>query len=69
MPEEEVMMCAFCGVRACAAAPETKTKPPFCPAPRQEAELTAVEKRYSSDEQIHRLAVESARTEAAGYCR
>ncbi len=69
MPQEEPMMCAFCSVRACAAAPETKTKPPFCPAPRQEAELMEVEKRYSSDERIHRLALESARTEAAGYCR
>jgi uncharacterized metal-binding protein len=69
MPEEEPLMCAFCGVRACAAAPASKTRPPFCPAPRQEAELTEAEKRYSSDDQIHRIAVESARTEAAGYCR
>jgi uncharacterized metal-binding protein len=63
------LMCAFCGVRACAAAPETKTTPPFCPVPRQEAELAAVEQRYSCDPQVHRIAVESARTEAAGYCR
>jgi uncharacterized metal-binding protein len=69
MAGEELLMCAFCGVRACAAAPESKAKPPFCPAPRQEAELMNAEKRYFSDDHIHRIAVESARTEAAGYCR
>jgi uncharacterized metal-binding protein len=69
MAGEELLMCAFCGMRACAAAPESKAKPPFCPVPRQEAELMNAEKRYFSDDHIHRIAVESARTEAAGYCR
>ena len=69
MAGEELLMCAFCGMRACAAAPESKAKPPFCPAPRQEAELMNAEKCYFSDDHIRRIAVESARTEAAGYCR
>jgi uncharacterized metal-binding protein len=69
MAGEELMRCAFCGVRACAAAPESKTKPPFCPGPRQEEELRIAEKSYFSDDHIHRIAVESARTEAAGYGR
>jgi uncharacterized metal-binding protein len=69
MAGEELLMCAFCGVRACAAAPESKARPPFCPVPQQESELVNAEKRYSSDELSHRIAVESARTEAAGYCR
>ncbi len=69
MARDELLMCAFCGARACAAAPEGKDKPPFCPAPRQEAELLKAENRYISDDHIRRIAVESARTEAAGYCR
>jgi uncharacterized metal-binding protein len=69
MTGEELLKCAFCGLRACAAAPGSKAEPPFCPAPRQEAELMKAEKRYFSDDHIHRIAVESARTEAAGYCR
>jgi uncharacterized metal-binding protein len=69
MAGEELLMCSFCGVRACAAAPESKAKPPFCPAPRQEVELMNAEKCYFSDDHIRRIAVESARIEAAGYCR
>ncbi len=69
MAGEELLMCSFCGVRACAAAPKSKAKPPFCPAPRQEVELMTAEKCYFSDDFIRRIAVESARTEAAGYCR
>jgi len=69
MAGEELLMCAFCGVRACAAAPESQAKPPFCPAPREKAELMNAEKCYFSDDHIRRIAVESARTEAAGYCR
>jgi hypothetical protein len=57
----------FCGVHACAAAPETKAKPPFCPVLRQEVELMNAEKRHVPDEHIHRIAVESAPTEAAEY--
>ena len=69
MSEPEVMKCAFCGAHACAAAPQSKAMPPFCPMPAQEAELKRVEDRYSSDPEMRRLAAEAARTEAAGYCR
>ncbi len=69
MAGEELLMCAFCGVRACAAAPESKEQPPFCPVPRQDAELMKAESRYFSDDHIRRIAVEAARTEAAGYCQ
>lgn len=69
MAGEEKLMCAFCGVRACSAVPKSRVEPPFCPAPRQEAALAEIEQRYISDDLIHRIAVESARTEAAGYCR
>ena len=69
MTGEEPLMCSFCGVRACAAAPESKVKPPFCPASRQEVELMNAEKCYFTDDHLRRIAMESARTEAAGYCR
>ena len=69
MTGEEPLQCAFCGLRACAAAPESKTKPQFCPAPRLEAALMDAEKQYSANDYIHRIAIESARTESAGYCR
>jgi uncharacterized metal-binding protein len=69
MAGEELLKCAFCGMRACAAAPESQAIPPFCPVPRQEAELMKAESRYFSDDHIRLIAVESARTEAAGYCR
>jgi uncharacterized metal-binding protein len=69
MAVEELMKCAFCGVRACAAEPDSKARPPFCPGPRQEDELRTAEQSYFSDDHIRLIAVESARTEAAGYGR
>ena len=69
MPEYDGPVCALCGVKACTAEPETKTPPGFCPMPQESALLADVEQAYLSDPNLRRIAVESARTEAAGYCK
>ncbi len=61
--------CALCGTKACAAEPDTKTPPAFCPMPAEGELLAEVEQAYLTREDLRRLALESARTEAAGYCR
>ena len=61
-------ICAICGVRACSAEPGEKQHPTICPMPREEELLAQVEQVYLRDERVRQLAVESARTEAAGYC-
>jgi uncharacterized metal-binding protein len=61
--------CVLCGVKACTAEPDTKTPPSFCPMPVETELLQEVERQYLEREDLRRLAVESARTEAAGYCR
>lgn len=49
--------------------PETKALPRLCPM-RAEAELLReVREAYQTDAGLQRMAVESARTEAAGYCK
>ena len=69
MNEHVELSCALCGARACASEPETRRFPSFCPMAAESDELSAVEKRYMEDEDVRKLARESARTEAAGYCR
>ncbi len=61
--------CVLCGVKACAAEPDTKKPPAFCPMPVEAELLQEVERAYLEQEDLRKLAVESARTEAAGYCR
>jgi uncharacterized metal-binding protein len=61
--------CATCRVAACTAAPGVKPSPKFCPMPAEPELLDDVRTRYQEDDQLRRMAVESARTEAAGYCR
>jgi uncharacterized metal-binding protein len=63
------LSCARCGVKACAAGPDAAEYPPFCPMAAECEELSAVEQKYMKDEGVRKLARESARTEAAGYCR
>ena len=58
-----------CRVAACTAAPGTKPAPKFCPMPAEAELLGEVRGRYLEDGDLHRMAVESARTEAAGYCK
>lgn len=69
MAEYEGPVCALCKVSACDAEPGTKTPPRFCPMVGEAELLEDVKGRYLEDETVRRMAVESARTEAAGYCR
>jgi uncharacterized metal-binding protein len=69
MPEYDGPTCALCGVKACTAEPDTKNPPDFCPMPAEPDLLAEVEQRYLADPTIRRMALESARTEAAGYCK
>jgi uncharacterized metal-binding protein len=69
MPEYDGPTCVLCGVKACTVAPETKTPPGFCPMPAEPELLAEVERAYLADPNLRRMAVESARTEAAGYCK
>lgn len=62
-------VCAICSVRACSAEPGTKKPPEFCPMPVEVELLEAVERAYLEQDELQRLARESARTESAGYCR
>ena len=66
MTTYEGPICAHCRVVACEAAPGEKSPPRFCPAVAEPEVLAEVEKAYL-DEDLRRMAVESARTEAAGY--
>jgi uncharacterized metal-binding protein len=61
--------CVLCGVKACTAEPDAKTPPGFCPMPAEGELLAEVERAYLERDDLKRLALESARTEAAGYCR
>ena len=61
--------CALCAVRACSSEPGTKTPPMFCPMPAEGQLLEEVERACLGQEDIRNLALQSARTEAAGYCR
>jgi uncharacterized metal-binding protein len=69
MSDEIELRCPVCGVRACSAEPGSKEPPAFCPMPDAADLLASVEQKYLSDEALRKFAVESARTEAAGYCR
>lgn len=69
MAEPPGPICALCGVTACNAEPGTKQPPSFCPMLAEEELLKQVEEAYLEREDLHRLILESARTEAAGYGR
>ena len=69
MTEYTGPICAICAVRACDAEPGTKKPPEFCPMPAEAGLLEEVERAYLEQEDLQRLALESARTEAAGYGR
>ena len=61
-------VCAICKVRACSAEPGTKQYPSYCPVPVEAGLLRQVEQAYLEEPELRRLALESARTESAGYC-
>jgi uncharacterized metal-binding protein len=69
MPEYDGPHCNLCGVKACSAEPGAKKPPAFCPMPVETDLLVDVARVYSSNPEIKRLALESARTESAGYCK
>lgn len=69
MPEYTGPICVMCAVRACSAEAGTKKPPAFCPMLVETELLEEVERAYLEQEDLRSLAVESARTEAAGYCR
>jgi uncharacterized metal-binding protein len=62
-------ICALCAVRACSAAPGSEKFPAFCPMPAETELLEEVQRTYLEQEDVRSLALESARTESAGYCR
>lgn len=68
MSEFDGPVCAICGIKACSHEPGTKQYPAYCPMPVEGAVLAEVERVYLEDENVRQLAVESARTEAHGYC-
>ena len=65
----EKLRCAMCEVRACSAEPGTKKYPSFCPMPTETAVLSRAEEAYLSQDELRKLALAAARTEAAGYCK
>ncbi len=69
MTEYQGPTCALCGVKACSSEPGTKPVPPFCPMPVEGELLAEIARAYVCDEDLRRMALESARTEAEGYCR
>ena len=69
MAEYEGPVCVLCGVKACSAEPETKALPGFCPMSAEPELLVEVERAYLADPNLRRMAMESSRTEAAGYCK
>ncbi len=60
------LSCAICRVRACSQEPGSKPYPAFC-AMSQEAEALEQARRIYEDDEIRRLALASAQTEADGY--
>jgi uncharacterized metal-binding protein len=69
MKDRDQLRCPDCGVRACSDEPGARRTPQFCPMPVEGERLAEAERSYLENEELQRLARESARTEAAGYCR
>ncbi len=60
--------CARCGSHTCGSGPGEGAYPEGCPITCQEEVLAAAREQYE-DSETRELALASARTEAAGYCR
>jgi uncharacterized metal-binding protein len=69
MEDHGQLKCALCGIKSCSEEPGAKKIPSFCPMPMERERLAEVERSYLENEELQKLALESARTEAAGYCR
>jgi len=61
-------VCSTCRIAACEVKPGTKSPPSFCPMATDAALLKVVAEGCRADDDLRRMALESARTEAAGYC-
>ena len=68
MKETFEFKCSYCGVDACTSE-EEKKQPNYCPMPASDDILSHIKEDYLADENIHTLALESAKGEAAGYCK
>ena len=62
------LKCSFCAIEACKTEDEKKP-PKFCPMPFSEELIKQVLNMYTENEDVRRLALESARIEAEGYCQ
>jgi uncharacterized metal-binding protein len=69
MADEKELSCAICGVLGCCEEPNTKKLPAYCPMNNDTELLANVERQYLENDELRKLAVESAHTEASGYCR
>lgn len=65
----DIPTCAFCGVAACEYEPGSHIQPHFCIMPHESSLLEEAENCYSHDEELLRIAVAAAQTEASGYMR
>ena len=62
------LMCSYCDIKACASETE-KEQPVFCPMTEYEETIKDSNLKYTENENDKRLALESARIEAEGYCK
>ncbi len=62
-------LCSQCHVQACREAPGARKQPKFCPMDTESELLGEVAQLYREDAATRDLALNSARVEAAGYCR
>jgi uncharacterized metal-binding protein len=63
------LKCSLCRVQACRREPGTQRYPLFCPMADEHAEALQRARDCYEDARTQQLALASARTEAAGYCR
>jgi uncharacterized metal-binding protein len=68
MSDRPMLTCALCGAVACDHEPGLKKLPSSCPMTTESELLAEVKGSYLADADLRRMAVESGRTEAAGYC-
>jgi len=61
--------CPQCRVHACLARPGEVPPPRFCPSQTYPQVLVEAGQAFADDPDLRRLALEAARTEAAGYCQ
>jgi uncharacterized metal-binding protein len=68
MNKDLELKCPYCSKKACQSSEEI-TPPGFCPMPDSEALIDETKTIYLKEERIKAIAINSAKTEAEGYCR